>query len=102
MQRQVAVFLYDEKIGYLKQTDNSFIFEYLPDYQGVPLSLSFPASQRIFNSNRLFPYFASLAPEGWLRSRFSDLQQIDEQDLFGMLIQNGKNLLGAVRLTLEE
>lgn len=98
MDRQVNVFLYNEKIGVLRQEKRGFIFEYLPDYQGVPLSLSFPIKQRIFHSENLFPYFAALAPEGWLRSRFSQLQKIDEQDLFGMLIQNSDNLIGAVRL----
>lgn len=98
MFRQVAVFLYDKKIGYLTQDNRGFTFEYLPNYNGIPLSLSFPLSQRFYRSEILFPYFASLAPEGWLNKRFSELQQIDESDLFGLLIQNSDNLLGAVRL----
>lgn len=30
--------------------------------------------------------------------RYSQLQQRDEHDLLGMLIDNGKNLIGAVQL----
>jgi len=44
----------------------------------------------------------SLAPEGWLRNRYSQLQQRDEKDLLGMLIDNGKNLIGAVQIRAEE
>lgn len=102
MLRQVTVLLYGERIGVLRQDDAGFSFEYFPDYQGVPLSISFPLTQRLFQSKTLFPYFSSLAPEGWLKSRFSDLQKIDEKDLFGLLIQNGENLLGAVKLVVEE
>lgn len=102
MLRQVSVFLYGKRIGYLRQDEQGFTFEYVEGYYGVPLSLSFPVSQRVFHSEILFPYFASLAPEGWLKRRFSELQKIDENDLFGILIQNGDNLLGAVTLKAGE
>ena len=102
MLRQVTVFLYGKKVGYLRQDENGFTFEYLDGYQGLPISLSLPVAQRVFYSKTLFPYFASLAPEGWLKRRFGELQKIDEKDLFGILIQNGDNLLGAVKLVVGE
>ena len=102
MFRQVTVFLYGKKIGHLRQDKQGFTFEYIDGYQGVPLSLSFPIRQKIFHSPFLFPYFASLAPEGWLKRRFGELQKIDEKDLFGILISNGENLLGAVKLVVGE
>ncbi|QXO17004.1 HipA N-terminal domain-containing protein [Vibrio ostreae] len=44
-----------------------------------------------------------MPPEGWLKKRYSELQKIDENDPLGMLLSNGKNLLGAVQLLrLEE
>ncbi|WP_338564930.1 hypothetical protein [Erwinia sp. E_sp_W01_6] len=36
-----------------------------------------------------------------VKKRYSRLQKLDEQDLFGLLLQNGENLLGAVQLTAE-
>ena len=102
MLRQVTVFLYGKKVGYLRQDENGFTFEYLDGYQGLPISLSLPVAQRVFYSKTLFPYFASLAPEGWLKRRFGELQKIDEKDLFGILISNGENLLGAVKLVVGE
>lgn len=62
------------------------------------ISISLPVAQRQFPSETLHPYFASLAPEGWLRQRYSQIQHRDENDLLGMLIDNGKNLLGAIQI----
>ncbi|CDH22245.1 HipA N-terminal domain-containing protein [Xenorhabdus bovienii] len=101
MRRRVKVYLYGKHIGHLIQNDEGYLFEYRQDYLGPPLSLSLPVNIGRFHSKTLHPYFASLAPEGWLRKRYSQLQQLDEQDLFGILIQNGKNLIGAVQLIAE-
>lgn len=98
MRRRVEVWLYGEPVGVLRQDDNGFAFSYHADYIGPPLSLSLPVRVRHFQSPTLPPFFASLAPEGWLKMRYSQLQQRDEHDLLGMLIDNGKNLIGAVQL----
>ncbi|TYG34704.1 type II toxin-antitoxin system HipA family toxin [Lonepinella koalarum] len=98
LNRTARVFLYDEQIGWLNQDDSGFSFAYLPTYQGIPLSLSLPVEQKTFHAKQLFPYFASLVPEGWLKEKYSQLQRIDEQDLFGLLLNNSKNMLGAIRL----
>lgn len=98
MRRRVEVWLYGESVGELRQDDSGFAFSYRADYIGPPLSLSLPVRVRHFQSPTLPPFFASLAPEGWLKMRYSQLQQRDEHDLLGMLIDNGKNLIGAVQL----
>lgn len=92
------VYLYEELIGQLVQDSQGFHFYYDENYQGISISLSLPISQRAFHSEQLFPYFASLVPEGWLKERYSTLQKIDENDLFGLLLNNGKNLLGATQI----
>lgn len=102
MHRRVTVWLYGELTGWLMQDDIGYVFEYRPDYIGPPLSLSLPVEKKRFPRDTLHPFFASLAPEGWLRRRYSQLQKIDEQDLLGMLLQNGENLIGAVKLSVEE
>lgn len=98
MRRRVEVWLYGEPVGELRQDDNGYEFSYREGYVGPPLSLSLPVRVGRFHSQTLPPFFASLAPEGWLKMRYSQLQQRDEQDLLGMLIDNGKNLIGAVQL----
>jgi len=92
MRRRVTVLLYGVATGELVQDENGY-----PEYSGPPLSLSLPVSQRQFHSDTLHPYFASLAPEGWLKMRYSQVLKRDEKDLLGMLIDNGKNLIGAVQ-----
>lgn len=96
--RKADVLLYGDKIGQLWQDQAGFHFAYLPDYQGIPLSLSLPVEKQEFFSESLFPYFASLIPEGWLKAKYAKLQKIDEPDKFGLLLNNGENLLGAVQI----
>lgn len=98
MDRKVKVFLYNHLAGVLTQKNSTFTFTYDDSYRGKPLSLSFPLAKKSFSQEQLHPFFASLAPEGWLKKRYSETQKIDENDTLGMLIQNGKNLIGAVRI----
>ncbi|MEZ8105688.1 type II toxin-antitoxin system HipA family toxin [Vibrio genomosp. F6] len=102
MDRKVNVLLYGKLCGVLSQNRQGFSFEYDPKYKGRSLSLSMPIEERCFDSKELHPFFLSLAPEGWLKKRYSELQKIDENDPLGMLLSNGKNLLGAVQLMRAE
>ena len=101
MKRSVNVFLYDKFCGVLIQDCNQFLFEYDRDYCGKPISLSMPISGKRFESERLHPFFESLAPEGWLRERYCTLQHLDDDSLT-ILIENGRDLIGAVRLEFVE
>jgi len=98
MDRKVKVLLYGKFCGILSQDESGFTFEYAPSYKSRSLSLSMPVSKSKFTSPHLHPFFQSLAPEGWLKKRYSELQKIDENDPLGMLLSNGQNLLGAVQL----
>lgn len=95
------VFLYGKPIGILSQDSDGFHFYYDLDYVGIPLSLSLPLEKREFHAKTLFPYFASLVPEGWLKKTYSTLQKTDEDDLFGLLLNNGENMLGAIQIFRE-
>lgn len=98
LERKGNVFLFGKQIGEIEQNKEGFTFRYLGDYQGIAISLSLPVEKREFYSKELFPYFVSLVPEGWLKDRYSKIQQIDERDLFGLLLGNGENMLGAVQI----
>ena len=80
--------------GVLSENGNTYTFTYDPGYRGKSLSLSMPVTQKIHVHEGLHPFFKGLAPEGWLRRRYSEIQHIDERDLFGFLIRNNKDLLG--------
>ena len=99
MGRAVNIYMYDKLAGLLVESENGYAFSYDEHYKGKPISLSMPISNNSFASEQLHPFFKSLAPEGWLKKRFSEIQQIDERDLLGFLIENGKDLLGAITIT---
>lgn len=90
--------MYDELAGVLVEADNGYVFSYDNDYKGKPISLSMPINIKIHTSKHLHPFFKSLAPEGWLKKRFSEIQHIDERDALGFLIENGNDLLGAISI----
>ncbi|WP_369308830.1 HipA N-terminal domain-containing protein [Providencia rettgeri] len=96
MSRKVEVWLYDAPVGILSEEVAGFCFTYYPNYHGQPVSLSMKVRAEPYWSKELHPFFKGLAPEGWLRKRYSEIQKIDDSDLFGMLIQNSNDLLGAI------
>ncbi|MCH1925756.1 HipA N-terminal domain-containing protein [Shewanella sp. C32] len=99
MYRKVKVLLHGVHAGDLTQQDDQYAFQYLADYTGPRISLSLPVRAEPYVSQGvLHPYFSSLAPEGWLRRVYSNQQKIDEQDLLGILMENGDNLLGAIEI----
>lgn len=98
MARQLEVWLYGRKAGVLSEQANEYIFSYDEGYVGSAISLSMPVRPMPYQSDDLHPFFKGLAPEGWLRKRYSEIQKIDDRDLFGLLMQNGNDLLGAVVL----
>lgn len=98
MARKIAVWLYNQPVGALSEEEVGFAFSYLTHYRGRAISLSMPVRSEPYLSEELHPFFKGLAPEGWLRKRYSEIQKIDDKDLFGLLMQNGNDLLGAVVL----
>ena len=96
MGRGVTVYMYDKLAGTLIEDGDKYTFSYDEHYKGKPISLSMPLTAKKHVSCELHPFFKSLAPEGWLKKRYSELQKIDERDIFGFLIENGRDLLGAI------
>ena len=63
--RQAQVFKAGVPAGVLQELeDRTFRFEYLPDYQGPPVSLSMPTRHREWRFVRFPPFFDGLLPEG--------------------------------------
>lgn len=101
--RTCRVFYKDKFAGYLiKTNDGLYLFiydsQYLNSKDACALSLSLPLQKEAFVSPRLFPFFEGLLSEGWLRKIQSVAQKIDEMDSFGLLEENGLDLIGAVSI----
>lgn len=98
MGRKVKVKLYGQFVGTLIESSDGYLFTYSDNYAGQPISLSMPTRQKEHFCEKLHPFFRGLAPEGWLRKRYSELQRIDENDDLGFLVENGGDLLGAISI----
>lgn len=98
MTRHAQIFYNDRLAGVLAETAAGFRFTYHLDYLagGTPISFTFPLQEAPFESDRLPGFFENLVSEGWLRKLQSQEQKIDEDDRFGLLLMNGRDLVGAV------
>jgi serine/threonine-protein kinase HipA len=50
------------------------------------------------STNGLHGYFSGLLSEGWLRHVQSQIERIDEQDEFTLLLKNGRDLPGQIQV----
>jgi len=99
--RVAAVYYKDHYAGKLIELDNGhFRFTYDPEYlkQGPPIAFRFPLTSVPYEYPHLPPFFENLASEGWLRRVQARSQSISESDTFGLLLNNGRDMVGAVSI----
>ena len=96
--RSAQVFYNNRLAGVVAETAEGFRFTYNAEYLagGIPIGFAFPLQEASFYSERLPGFFENLVSEGWLRRLQSQEQKIDERDRFGLLLMNGRDLIGAV------
>ena len=104
MGRIANVYYQGRLAGELANSNNTYTFTYSESYLagGVPISFLFQLREKPYVSEGLMPFFENLVSEGWLRKLQSQQQNIDEQDRFGLLIANGKDMVGAVTVGPKE
>ncbi len=104
MDRKALIYYNGRLAGELTETAEGFEFTYDENYLagGVPISFTFPLRETPFASKRLPGFFENLVSEGWLRRLQSQEQKIDENDRFGLLLMNGRDLVGAVTVIPKE
>ena len=98
--RDAQIFYNGRLAGTLSQTEQGSRFQYDHDYLagGTPISFTLPLREEAFDSHHLHGFFENLVAEGWLRKRQTQEQRIDESDRFGLLLANGRDLVGAVTI----
>jgi len=102
MSNRAAQVFYGKRLaGVLRETDTGFRFQYDSDYLagGTPISFTLPLQENAFESAELPSFFENLVAEGWLRKLQALEQKIDESDRFGLLLANGRDLIGAVTIS---
>ena len=103
MDRVAYVYFYDLYAGKIYETSEGFNFIYNSNYilTGTPIGFNYPFTQIKYFNQFLFPIFENLVSEGWLLNLQSNTQHIDKNDKFGILINNGKDLIGALTILKE-
>ncbi len=100
MDRLAKVFFNNRLAGVLINDKGGYHFIYDLDYLaiGPPLSFNLPLQEMRFTSARLFSFFDNLVAEGWLKKIQCKAQKINENDRFGLLLENGRDLIGSVTI----
>jgi serine/threonine-protein kinase HipA len=77
-----------------------FVYQYEFDYikNGAPIGYHFPLTRQPYEFDEFPIFFENLASEGWLKKLQCEKNGIDEKDIFGLLLANGKELIGALSI----
>ncbi|MFI5162364.1 MAG: HipA N-terminal domain-containing protein [Sphingobacteriales bacterium] len=100
--RAAKILFKDEEAGTLTQHDDgSFSFAYDASWVGndhkAAISLTLPKRHEAYHSEFLFPFFYNMLPEGSNKQVVCNLNRLDRDDYFGLLVTVAKNdTIGAV------
>lgn len=102
--RIANVFVNNVLAGRLIENDmrKDYILEYNEAYQGEPVSLTMPISQKKYFSNKFPAFFEGLLPEGPQLEALLRQTKLDRDDYFGQLVTVGADLVGAVTVFEEK
>lgn len=95
--RRAEVYQQGQLAGYLEeQGDGSWQFSYLPDYDGLAVSLTMPKQTEPYRFRTFPPVFEGILPEGLQLEALLRKHKLDRNDLFGQLIIVGEDLVGSL------
>jgi serine/threonine-protein kinase HipA len=101
-EKKAFVYLRDRKAGLIEKTDRGYRFSYFPEYLSLqdaqPVSLTLPLTHEPYESEKLFPFFLGLNPEGWLLDLTSRTLKIDPANPFNILLATAGDCIGAVKI----
>lgn len=102
--RALKVLLAGRVAGTLEQRESGKLsFEYERDYQGAPLSLSMPVSNRVYGDKRVRPFLFGLLPDdAAVRQSMGREFGVSGNNPFALLEHVGLECPGAVRFCLDE
>lgn len=98
--RQAQIYLHESIAGLLTENEDGYTFQYDTTYlntdDAVPVSLTFPLTEKPYKSMILFPFFDGLIPEGWLLDIAEKSWKINRGDRMSLLLACCKDCIGAV------
>jgi len=103
--RQGIVYNRNIKAGILERFGAGYRFSYFPEYLSRPdaeaVSLTLPLRKEPFESERMFPYFLGLIPEGWFLDLTRRALKIDPDNVFEILLCCCKDCIGTTSIDPE-
>jgi len=102
LMRKASIYMQDQLAGFLTESTDrtNYIFEYIEDYKGLPISLTMPVEQKSFSYNTFPPFFDGVLPEGIMLDGLLRQLKIDKRDYFSQLLAVGEDLVGAVTVKI--
>lgn len=96
--RKAKISVHGQPAGLLEEVEAGALyrFDYLPGYEGAPVSLTMPLAQRSYSFQGFPPFFEGLLPEGIMLEGMLRRLKIDRRDYFSQLIATGEDFVGAV------
>jgi serine/threonine-protein kinase HipA len=96
--RKAQIFVQDVLCGILEevQKGKKYKFTYLENYNGPPVSLTMPVTDKEFTFESFPAFFDGVLPEGMMLEGLLKQAKLDRNDFFGQLIVVGNELVGAV------
>jgi len=102
--RQGAIYANDILAGYLTEFIPAerpiYTYQYHPDYlqTGVPIGHRFPLQSIPFTFDIFPTFFENMLSEGWVKMHQTAKTKLDKRDEFGLLLYNGRVLIGALSI----
>ncbi len=101
--RKGLIYYKNELAGILTETDDGeYQFQYddsyIEEFPDQFLTFTMPVTAKNYESDRLFPFFEGLIPEGWLLEIASRNWKIKANDRMGLLLACCQNCIGAVSI----
>lgn len=105
--RKANIYFNNDIAGELLETDDGeYLFtydsNYIDQYHNQFITFTMPVTAEPYKSNRLFPVFDGLIPEGWLLDIATKSWKINQNDRMGLLLACCKNCIGALSVEPKE
>ena len=78
------------------QFRKEYRFEYNDGYDGLPVSLTMPVSNKVYSFDHFPAFFDGLLPEGHQLEGLLKQGKVDSNDLYSQLMIVGNDTVGAV------
>lgn len=99
MMRKATVFMKSIFAGILEEREEGgYRFTYESNYRDLPISLTMPIKQQVYDFDEFPRFFEGLLPEGQMLEGFLRQYKLDRNDYFAQLLVVGRDVVGAVSI----